>query len=77
MTMQPRPTNPIELRKQQARSHARAIAISTPIALISVLMTLFGSTAPGLFVVAFWVATIVAIVNGVKLRQVINHKDQY
>ncbi|MCS4536226.1 hypothetical protein [Corynebacterium sp. HS2168-gen11] len=76
MTMQPRPTNPIELRKQQVREHVRAIAISTPIALVSLVILGFVSTSM-LFMITFLVATAVGAVNAVKLRRVINHKDQY
>lgn len=78
MTLQPRPHNPIEARKQAVRKYSRN-------AVISVGGGVIGGAALGLIFSSFWVwfslGLVVAVVGGVynyvKVQQIINHRDEY
>ncbi|GAB3940752.1 hypothetical protein [Corynebacterium tapiri] len=76
MTLQPRPSNPIQHRKDQVRKHSRNAAICVG-----------GGIGGGLLVgfllshSMFWVTLglIIAVVGGgwnaLRINQIINHKD--
>ncbi|MCZ9293274.1 hypothetical protein [Corynebacterium meitnerae] len=78
MTLQPRPHNPIEARKQAVRKYSRN-------AVVSVAGGVIGGAALGLAFSSFWVwfslGLVVAVVGGVynyvKVQQIINHRDEY
>lgn len=78
MTLQPRPHNPIEARKQAVREHSRN-------AVISVGGGVVGGVVLGLIFPSFWLwfslGLVVAVVGGVynyvKVQQIINHQDEY
>lgn len=75
MTMQRRPNNPIELRKQAVRKHTRNAALSVGGGVV-------GGLALGLLFTSWsWVVLglIVAVVGGFynwnKVQKIVNHKD--
>ncbi|KAA8746738.1 hypothetical protein CJ203_05495 [Corynebacterium tuscaniense] len=78
MTLQPRPHNPIEARKQAVREHSRN-------AVISIGGGVVGGVVLGLIFPSFWLwfslGLVVAVVGGVynyvKVQQIINHQDEY
>ena len=78
MTLQPRPHNPIEARKQAVRKYSRN-------AVVSVAGGVIGGAALGLIFSSFWVwfslGLVVAVVGGVynyvTVHQFINHRDEY
>ncbi|AWB82935.1 hypothetical protein C3B44_03840 [Corynebacterium yudongzhengii] len=78
MTMQPRPHNPIQQRKDQVRKYARN-------GVISVAGGLAGGFLVGLFITKFWLwmtlGIVIAVVGGtynfLKVRRIVNHRDEY
>ncbi|GAA1474155.1 hypothetical protein P4N68_00280 [Corynebacterium felinum] len=77
MTLTPRPRNPIEQRKQDVRKYSRN-------AVVSVAGGIGGGIVAALvFSSSFWLilGLIVAVVGGVvnynKVKQIINHKDNF
>lgn len=78
MTMQPRPNNPIQKRKDAARKYSRNAAISVAGGLGGGLLLGWMMTPTSLFLI---LGLIVAVVGGVynayKVRQIVNHKDNY
>lgn len=78
MTLQPRPNNPIQHRKDQVRKYTRN-------GVVSVVGGVGGGVVLG-FLFAnswFWITLgfVVAVVGGVysayKVRQIVNHQDRY
>ncbi len=78
MTMQPRPNNPIEKRKQDVRKYSRNAVISVAAGLGGGVFAAWVFTHGTFF---FMIGLIVAVVGGVynwsKVRSIVNHKDQY
>lgn len=78
MTLQPRPENPIEARKQAVRKYTRN-------GLLSVGGGVVGGVALGLAFSSFWVwfslGLVLAVVGGVynyvQVQKIINHQDPY
>lgn len=78
MTLQPRPSNPIEARKQAVRRYSRNGAISVGGGLV-------GGVALGLIFSSFWfwfsLGIVVAVAGGLynysKVQKIINHQDTY
>lgn len=77
MTLQPRPNNPIEARKQAVRRYTRNGALWVGGGVV-------GGVALGLLATSWvWVTIglVIAVVGGVvnynKVQQIINHQDQY
>ncbi|MFH0410881.1 hypothetical protein ACG98H_02050 [Corynebacterium sp. L4756] len=77
MTMQPRPNNPIELKKQKVRKHARN-------GVISVVAGVGGGLLAGLVLVGsswLWlsIGLVVAVVGGVsnwmKIQKIVNENN--
>lgn len=77
MTLQPRPNNPIEARKQAVRRYTRNAAlwagggIAGGIALALLAQSWF------LLVLGFVVAVVGGGVNWNKVQRIVNHKDEY
>lgn len=75
MTMQPFHSNPIAQRKADVRRYARNTVVSTGGAVVSLIASLaMGSTLLGVVTVLLLV---IAVVSGWKIRQIINHRDEY
>lgn len=78
MTIQPRPNNPIEARKQAVRRYSRngALWVGGGVA---------GGLALGILSSSFWffltLGLVVAVVGGVvnysKVKKIVNHRDEY
>lgn len=78
MTLQPRPNNPIEARKQAVRKHSKNAALC-------VAGGIGGGLLMGWAATGFWIwmtlGLVVAVVGGVynwtKVQKIVNHKDEY
>lgn len=78
MSMQRRPNNPIEVRKQQVRTYSRNAVVWTAGGVL-------GGLAAGLLLEGFAlyliIGLVVAVVGGgynyMKVQQIVNHKDEY
>ncbi|AGP30610.1 hypothetical protein [Corynebacterium terpenotabidum] len=66
--------NPVAQRKAEVRKHSRTLQISGGVVVAGILLGLF--TTKFFFVVAL-VALVVGIVSGVKINQIVNHKDTW
>ncbi|GAA1179033.1 hypothetical protein CGLAUT_08135 [Corynebacterium glaucum] len=77
MTMQPRPNNPIERRKQEMRKHMNAaLAWGGGGVAGGVALGLIFSSWP-LFILGFVVAVVGGFVNYNKAQKIVNHVDEY
>ncbi|MGO1950763.1 MAG: hypothetical protein ACTH1D_14090 [Mycobacteriaceae bacterium] len=76
MTMDNYPDNPVARRKAEVRKRSRAIQVSGGVAVVGGVLGIL-SIAPGLFFTIAIVALVVLGYNGVKVREVINHKDEW
>ncbi|WP_293768784.1 hypothetical protein [uncultured Corynebacterium sp.] len=78
MTMQPRPNNPIEKRKQDVRKHSRNAVISVVGGVGGGLLLAWMTTADWFFLM---LGLVVAVVGGaynwMQIQKIVNHKDQY
>lgn len=78
MTMQPRPNNPIELKKQQVRKHARNGVISVAAGIGGGLLAALVLSAGSFW---FWmsIGLVVAVVGGVsnwvKIQKIVNENN--
>lgn len=78
MTLQPRPNNPIQHRKDLVRKHSRA-------GVVSVVGGVGGGLLLGFLLAGSWfwitLGLVVAVVGGtynaLKVRQIVNHRDNY
>lgn len=77
MTLQPRPNNPIEARKQAVRTYSRnaAIWVGGGVAGGIVLGLLAGSWT--VLVLGFVIAVVGGYVNWNKVQRIVNTKDHY
>ena len=77
MTLQPRPNNPIEARKQAVRTYSRNAAIwaSGGVAGGIVLGLRAGSWT--VLILGFVIAVVGGYVNWNKVQRIVNHQDQY
>ncbi|OFT83748.1 hypothetical protein [Corynebacterium sp. HMSC29G08] len=77
MTLQPRPNNPIEARKQAVRTYSRNAAIwaGGGVAGGIVLGLLAGSWT--VLILGFVIAVVGGYVNWNKVQRIVNHQDQY
>ena len=77
MTLQPRPNNPIEARKQAVRTYSRNAAIwaGGGVAGGIVLGLLAGSWT--VLILGFVIAVVGGDVNWNKVQRIVNHQDQY
>ncbi|WP_291313041.1 hypothetical protein [Corynebacterium sp. UBA2622] len=77
MTLQPRPNNPIEQRKQAVRTYSRNAAVWVGGGVVggAALSLLFGSW---FFLTLGLVAAVAGgWINYSKVQKIINHRDQY
>ncbi|QPK78481.1 hypothetical protein G7Y31_07870 [Corynebacterium lizhenjunii] len=78
MTLQPRPNNPIEQRKQAVRKHSRnvvvSVAVGAGVGLVGAWM--FANEAAWL-ILGLIIAVVGGVYNWAKINKIINHKDQY
>ncbi|WP_165242538.1 hypothetical protein [Corynebacterium lizhenjunii] len=78
MTLQPRPNNPIEQRKQAVRKHSRNVVVSVAagagVGLVGAWM--FANEAAWL-ILGLIIAVVGGVYNWAKINKIINHKDQY
>lgn len=76
MTMQPRPNNPIQQRKDQVRKHARNGVISVAAGVGGGLLLAFLMTPSSLFLIlGFVIAVVGGGYNAYKVNRIVNHKD--
>lgn len=77
MTLQPRPSNPIEARKQAVRRYSRNAALWAGGGVVGgiALGLLAGSWT--ILVLGFVVAVVGGMVNYSKVQKIVNHRDQY
>ncbi len=76
MTMDNYSDNPVARRKAEVRKRSRSIQISGGVAVAGGVLGLLG-VAPGLFFTIAVVALVVLGYNAVKVREVVNHKDEW
>lgn len=78
MTMQNRPNNPIEQRKSAVRKYARngVISVAAGVGGGVALMLLSGGGLMWL-ILGFVIAVVGGVYNYSKIRNIINHKDNY
>ncbi len=68
--------NPVARRKAEVRKRSRSIQIAGGVAVAGGVLALLTS-ATGLFLTIAIVAVVVLGYNAVKVREVVNHKDQW
>ena len=76
MTMDNYSDNPVARRKAEVRKRSRSILISGGVAVAGGVLGLLG-VASGLFFTIAVVALVVLGYNAVKVREVVNHKDEW
>jgi hypothetical protein len=76
MTMDNYSDNPVARRKAEVRKRSRSIQISGGVAVAGGVLGLLG-VASGLFFTIAVVALVVLGYNAVKVREVVNHKDEW
>lgn len=76
MTMDNYSDNPVSRRKAEVRKRSRSIQVSGGIAVAGGVLAILG-VASGLF----WTIALISLVvlgwNAVKIREVVNHKDEW
>ena len=77
MTMQPRPYNPIEQRKQAMRKHMNAAAAWTGGGVVGGVALLLLTGQWSLLILGFVVAVVGGYVNWNKAQKIVNHVDEY
>lgn len=76
MTLQPRPTNPIEKRKADVRKYSRNTALWVAGGLGGGLaMFLISGFGSAWLILGFIIAVVGGLTNYNKVRKIINHKD--
>lgn len=77
MTMQPRPNNPIQQRKDKVRKHARNGVISVVGGVGGGLLLGFLFASSSFWIIlGFVIAVVGGVYNAYKVNQIVNHKDQ-
>lgn len=77
MTMQPRPNNPIEQRKQAMRKHMTAAAAWTGGGVVGGLVLALLTSTWSLLVLGFVIGVVGGYVNWNKAQKIVNHVDEY
>lgn len=78
MTMQPRPNNPIEQRKQQMRKYMNsAVAWAGGGLAGGVILFFLANHSWALLILGFVVAAVGGFVNYNRAQQIVNHVDKY
>lgn len=77
MTMQPRPNNPIERRKQAVRTYSRNAVLWAGGGVVGgvALGLIFSSWA--ILALGLVVAVVGGVGNWMKVQKIVNHKDEY
>lgn len=76
MTMDNYSDNPVEKRKADVRKRSRAIQASGGVAVAGGVLAVL-TPAVGLFITVAVIALVVLGWNAVKIREILNHKDQW
>ncbi|HIW92298.1 MAG TPA: hypothetical protein H9870_11635 [Candidatus Corynebacterium avicola] len=76
MTMDNYSGNPVERRKAEVRKRSRSIQIAGGVAVAGGALAML-TTATGLFLTIAIISLVVLGYNAVKVREVVNHKDQW
>lgn len=76
MTMDNYSDNPVARRKAEVRKRSRAIQVSGGVAVAGGVLALL-TPATGLFLTVALIALVVLGWNGVKIREVLNHRDEW
>lgn len=76
MTMDNNSDNPVARRKAEVRKRSRSIQISGGVAVAGGVLAMLISPT-GLFITISIVALVVLGYNAVKVREVVNHKDEW
>lgn len=77
MTLQPRPNNPIEARKQAVRRYSRNGALWVGGGVVGGVALALLTQTWTLLVLGFAVAVVGGMVNYSKIQKIINHQDQF
>lgn len=64
-------------RKAEVRKHARTLQISAGVGVVSLAVGLLLIKIPLLAVIVPLICAIVFVYSGVKIKQIIDHKDQW
>ncbi len=76
MTMQPRPDNPIEARKQDVRHHLRSMLVwASGGAVASLGVIVFATQMWWLMVVIMGITLAASLYHRKKIREIVNYKD--
>lgn len=77
MTMQPRPYNSIEQRKQDVRKYTRNAAVSVVGGVAGGLAVFALTSSTFLLIVGLIIAVVGGWANWSKVQKIVNHKDNY
>lgn len=77
MTMQPRPNNPIEQRKQAMRKHMNQAVAWTGGGLAGGALLGILASSWSLFIIVFVIGVVGGFVNYNKAQRIVNHVDEY
>lgn len=77
MTLQPRPNNPIEARKQAVRRYSRNAALWAGGGVVGGVVLALLAKSWFIFSLGLVLAVVGGVVNYQKVQRIINHQDQY
>ncbi|WP_342320016.1 hypothetical protein [Corynebacterium mayonis] len=77
MTLQPRPNNPIEQRKQAVRRYSRNAVLWAGGGVAGGIAMALITQSFGLLIIGFIIAVVGGFANYNKVQRIINHKDQF
>lgn len=77
MTLQPRPNNPIEARKQAVRKYTRDAAMWAGGGVAGGIALALLTQSWSILVIGFIIAVVGGGVNWNKVQRIVNHKDTY
>ncbi|MCQ9342313.1 hypothetical protein NQ015_00085 [Corynebacterium sp. 153RC1] len=77
MTLQPRPHNPIELRKQAVRKYSKRAVGSVAVGVVGGAALAVLATSWSWLVIGLVIAVVGGGYNWSKVQKIVNHRDQY